>query len=177
VLSDLRRTDDLSELRLTGLDASGMAALVGARVGRAITPQLAASLQTRTSGNPFFASELARDMDNRGTLREEEVLQAAPVPGAVTDLVEERLARLDARTERLLVAVAAIGPTAPVGLAAKAAGLSPGEAESAVREALSERLVDDVVATEPTISFPHALIREALIAGMGEADTRGCISR
>src|ERR1700709_152309 len=38
VLSDLRRTDDLSELRLTGLDASGLAALVGARMDRAITP-------------------------------------------------------------------------------------------------------------------------------------------
>ena len=55
VLSDLRRTRDLSELRLEGLDASGLASLVAARVGRAITPRLAARLLTRTSGNPFFA--------------------------------------------------------------------------------------------------------------------------
>jgi class 3 adenylate cyclase/tetratricopeptide (TPR) repeat protein len=170
VLSDLRRTGDLSELRLAGLDASGLAALVGAKVGRAITPGLAARLQARTSGNPFFAGELARDLEGRGALREGEALEAAPVPEAVTDLVEERLGRLDAGTERLLAAVAAIGPAAPVGLAAKAAGLGPEEAERAVREALSERLVDDVVAAEPTIAFPHALIREALIAGTGDAD-------
>jgi class 3 adenylate cyclase len=169
VLSDLRRTGDLSELRLTGLDASGLAALVGAKVGRAITPGLAARLQTRTSGNPFFAGELARDLDGRGALREEEALEAAPVPEAVTDLVEERLARLDSGTERLLAAVAAIGPAAPVGLAAKAAGLTPEEGERAVREALSERLVDDVATAEPTIAFPHALVREALIAGTGDA--------
>ena len=43
-------------------------------------------------------------------LREGEALEAAPVPEAVTDLVEERLGRLDADTERLLTAVAAIGP-------------------------------------------------------------------
>ncbi len=169
VVSDLRRTGDLSELRLDGLDASGLAALVGARVGRSITPKLAARLQARTSGNPFFAGELARDLDGRGALGEEDALEAAPVPEAVTDLVEERLGRLDADTERLLTAVAAIGPTAPVGLAARAVGLGPDEAERAVREALSERLVDDVAAAEPTIAFPHALVREALVAGMSDA--------
>ena len=122
VLSALRRTRDLSELRLSGLDAGGLAALVAARVGRAIPPRLAARLQARTAGNPFFAAELARDLDERGALREGESLDAAPVPDAVTDLVEERLARLDPMTERLLVAVAAIGPSAPVALAARAAG-------------------------------------------------------
>jgi class 3 adenylate cyclase len=169
VLGDLRRTGDLSELRLSGLDASGMAALVGARVGRAITPQLAARLQARTAGNPFFAGELARDLDEQGALREGQALEAAPVPDAVANLVEERLARLDPATERLLGAVAAIGPTASVVLAAKAAGLDPGGAERAVEEALSERLVVDVVAAEATVGFPHALVREAFIAGTGDA--------
>jgi eukaryotic-like serine/threonine-protein kinase len=169
-LGDLRRTGDLDELRLGGLDASGLAALVGARVGRAITPRLAERLQARTAGNPFFAGELVRDLDEQGALRDDDGLEAAPVPDAVTDLVEERLARLDPDTERLLCAVAAIGPSAPVALAARAVGLGPEEGERAVREALAERLVDDVVAAEPTIAFPHALVREALIAGTGEAD-------
>jgi class 3 adenylate cyclase/tetratricopeptide (TPR) repeat protein len=169
-LADLRRTGDLSELRLSGLDASGLAALVGAKMGRAITPRLAERLQARTGGNPFFAGELARDLDGQGALRDDEDLDAAPVPDAVTDLVEERLGRLDPDTERLLCAVAAIGPSAPVGLAARAIGLEPAAAERAAREAISERLVDDVVATEPTIAFPHALVREALIAGTGEVE-------
>jgi eukaryotic-like serine/threonine-protein kinase len=169
VLSELRRTRDLSELHLEGLDAPGMAALVGAQVGRAITPRLAARLQSRTSGNPFFAAELARDLDELGALREGEALEQAPVPDAVGDLVEERLARLDPDTEKLLGAVAAIGPSAPVALAAKVAGLEREEADRAVAEALSERLVDDVATTQPTIAFPHALVREALSAGSGDA--------
>jgi class 3 adenylate cyclase len=169
VLADLRRTGDLSELRLAGLDAGGLAALVAARVGRAITPRLAARLQARTAGNPFFAAELARDLEERGALREGEALETAPVPDAVSDLVEERLARLDPATERLLVALAAIGPSAPVALAARAAGMNEQDSERAVAQALSERLVDEVAAARPTVAFPHALIREALTAGSDEA--------
>jgi class 3 adenylate cyclase len=170
VLANLRRTDDLEELRLTGLDASGMVALVDAKLGRSITPSLAARLQARTAGNPFFAGELVRDLDGQGTLTEGEALDSAPVPDAIADLVEERLSRLEPETERFLAAVAAIGPAAPVELAAEAAGLDPEEVNRAVREALSERLVDDVVAAQPKVTFPHALVREALIAGTNEAD-------
>jgi class 3 adenylate cyclase len=170
VLSDLRRTGDLEELRLAGLDASGLAALIGAKVGRAITPGVAEQLQARTLGNPFFAAELARDLDGQGALRAGQALAAAAAPEAVTDLVEERLGRLSPDTERLLVAAAAIGPAAPVDLAAGVARLGSEQAERAVAEALSERLVDEVVATKRTIGFPHALIREALIAGTGDAD-------
>jgi class 3 adenylate cyclase len=169
VLSDLRRTGDLSELRLEGLDARGMAALVDARVGRPITPALATRLLARTSGNPFFAGELARDLDEQGVLRDDEALDAAPVPDAVAGLVEERLAQLDPATERLLSAAAAIGPSAPIALAAKAAGLEQVEAEQAARAALSERLVEDVAVAEPTIAFTHALVREALAAKTGDA--------
>jgi class 3 adenylate cyclase/tetratricopeptide (TPR) repeat protein len=169
VLGDLRRTRDLHELRLGGLDASGVAALVNARVGRAITPGLAARLQARTAGNPFFAGELVRELDGRGALAEGQTLDSAPVPDAVSGLVEERLARLDPNTERLLAAAAGIGPAAPVALAAEAAGLSTEEAANAVRQALSERLIDEVAAPQPTIAFPHALVREALCAGTGDA--------
>jgi class 3 adenylate cyclase/ATP/maltotriose-dependent transcriptional regulator MalT len=168
VLAGLRRTGDLEELRLEGLDASGTAALVSAKVGRSITPGLAARLQARTAGNPFFAGELVRDLDGMGVLREGEALDTAPVPSAVADLVEERLSRLDPKTERLLCAVAAIGPSARVGLAARAARLDPEEAGAAIEEALAERLVDEVAAAEPTVAFPHALVREALIAATGE---------
>src|SRR6201746_419699 len=138
-------------------------------MARAIPPRLAERLRARTAGNPFFAAELARDLDGQGALREDGALDAAPVPEAVAGLVEERLARLDPDTEQLLSAVAAIGPSSPVALAAEVAGLDSAAAERAVREALSERLVDDLVAPQPTISFPHALVREALIAGTGEA--------
>jgi class 3 adenylate cyclase len=172
VLSTLRRTGDLEEVRLDGLDAAGLAALVDERVGRAITPGLAARLTARTSGNPFFAAELVRDLDGRGLLKDGEALDSAPVPAAVADLVDERLGRLEPATEDLLGAAAAIGPRAPVALAARVAGLDGRGAEEAVMEALAERLIEDVPAPTPTIAFPHALVREALI-GATEPAARG----
>jgi eukaryotic-like serine/threonine-protein kinase len=167
-LADLRRTDDLSELRLAGLDATGMAELVSARVGRSIGPALARRLLDRTSGNPFFAAELVRDLDGRGALQDAEALDAAPAPDAVAGLVEERLAQLHPATERLLTAMAAMGPSAPVALAGRAAGLDREEAVRAARDALAERLVEEAAKAEPTIAFTHALIREALIADLSE---------
>lgn len=169
-LTNLRRTGDLVELRLKGLDSTGMAALVSARVGRAITPELATRLLDRTAGNPFFASELARDLEGQGALNDSRALASAPVPGAVADLVGERLAQLDPATERLLTAAAAIGPAAPISLAAAAAGLDPGQTERAARDAVAERLVEDVATAEPRIAFTHALVREALIAEASPAD-------
>src|SRR5689334_1163624 len=168
-LANLRRTGDLSELRLTGLDAEGMATLISARTGRAVTPKLAARLLGRTSGNPFFAGELVRDLDDSGVLQDDDALAMAPVPDAVTSLVEERLAQLEPATEQLLSAAAAVGPSASVSLAARAAGLDQETAERAVRDALSERLVEEVASTEPTIAFPHALVREALVAEVSDA--------
>jgi len=169
VLADLRRTRDLSELRLTGLDVHGLAALVGERVGRAITPRRATQLHARTAGNPFFAAELACDLDERGALGDDDTLSATPAPDAIADLVEERLARLDASTERLLVAVAAIGPSAPIALAARAARLGQDDAAQAVQAAVSERLIHEIAAAQPTVAFPHALVREALVARSGKA--------
>ncbi len=167
-LTELKRTRELRELRLDGLDASGLAALVSARVGRAITPRLAARLLTRTKGNPFFAGELVRDLDDRDALNDD-MLDSAPVPDAVAGLVDERLARLDDATERFLVAAAAIGPTAPVALAATAAGLTAADATAAVAQAVAERLVDEAPAIEPAVTFPHALVREAFAAMPGAA--------
>ncbi len=164
VLGDLRRTRELTELQLGGLDADGLAALVSFEVGRSITPDLAARLRARTAGNPFFASELVRDLDESGALSDSKALEAAPVPDAVADLVEERLARLGPEAEKLLVAVAAIGPSAPIPLAARSAGIEPDLAERAMQEALSERLVEELDTAKPTVTFPHALIREALTA-------------
>ena len=134
-----------------------------ARVGRAITPRVAARLLARTRGNPFFAGELVQDLDERGDLQEA-ALDSAPVPDAVSRPGRRTLARLDPDTERFLVAAAAIGPAASVALAGKAANLDEGAARAAVAQAVAERLVDEAPTLEPTVAFPHALIREAFAA-------------
>lgn len=169
-LNELRRTPQLTELKLEGLDANGVSALLAARLGRAVTPRVVARLLARTGGNPFFSAELAHDLEDRGALRDDGALDAAPVPGAIAGLVEERLERLSEETERFLVAVAAIGPRAPISVAGAVASLSGAALDAAVAEAVSERLVDEEPAVESRVAFPHALVREALLGLRTEAD-------
>ncbi len=57
----------------------GMAALVAARIGRAITARLAARLQTRTAGVPFLLRSW-HGTSIRGALREGEEVGSAPRP-------------------------------------------------------------------------------------------------
>ena len=161
-LHELRRTRELTEMTLEGLDASGVAALVAARLGRAVTPRVVARLLTRTGGNPFFSAELAHELEGRGALRED-ALDTAPVPEAVAGLVEERLRRLGPETEDFLVVAAAIGPRPDVALAGAAAGITEAEQRAAVAEAVAERLIDEELAPTPRIAFAHALVREALL--------------
>ena len=103
-----------------------MAALVSSRLGRAITPRARARLQARTAGNPSSPASSSATSTISARCARSDSLEAAPVPDAVTGLVEERLTRLDPATERLLCAVAAIGPSAPVSLAARSVGLGGG---------------------------------------------------
>ena len=163
VLNELRRTHELAELRLDGLDATGISALLATRLGRAVAPRVVARLQARTGGNPFFSAELAHDLEERGALHDDAALDGAPVPDAVAGLVEERLARISPATEDFLVAVAAIGPRADVALAAGAAGIEESERDVVVAEAVAGRLIDEEPAVAPRVVFPHALIREALL--------------
>lgn len=163
VLNELRRTHELTECKLDGLDATGVSALLAARLGRAVAPRVVARLLARTGGNPFFSAELAHDLEDRGVLRDDAALDGAPVPDAVAGLVEERLARISPATEGFLVAVAAIGPRADVALAADAAGIDGPERAVVVAEAVAERLIDEEPALAPRVVFPHALIREALL--------------
>jgi class 3 adenylate cyclase len=163
VLNELRRTHELTEIKLDGLDATGVSALLATRLGRAVAPRVVARLLARTGGNPFFSAELAHDLEERGALGDDAALDGAPVPDAVAGLVEERLARIDPATEEFLVAVAAIGPRADVALAAGAAGIDGSERAVVVAEAVAERLIDEEPAVAPRVVFPHALIREALL--------------
>ncbi|MEA2167103.1 MAG: hypothetical protein QOF76_403, partial [Solirubrobacteraceae bacterium] len=162
-LNELRRTRELTELELDGLDASGISALLAARLGRTVAPRVVARLLARTGGNPFFTAELAHDLEDRNALRDDSALDRAPVPAAIAGLVEERLERLDSNTEAVLVAAAAIGPKADIALAGAAAGLAEDELAQAVSEAVAQRLVDELPAVRPTVVFPHALVREALL--------------
>ena len=157
-IADLRRDGPLLTLALAGLDDEAVGALVAARRGGA-DPEAARRLRAQTGGNPFFLDELLRDGDQRPDAR--------PPPG-VREVVGRRVARLGTATQDVLALAAVAGLEFDVGDLALAAGRGPGEVLEALDDAAASGLV---AATRPAhgYAFSHALVAEALLAGLPPA--------
>ena len=92
---------------LPPLDADAVAALAGSiALALALDNQVAAGLQARTGGNPFFAHEVARLIAARGPAA------ALMVPPGVREVLQRRLARLSQPCVSLLTAAAIVAETA-----------------------------------------------------------------
>ena len=136
-------------LHLTGLDADAVATLVHDLAGDA-DAATAAAIHQRTGGHPFFVRELAllSRLDSE-----------APVPVAVRDAIDRRIARLPAPTLEVLEVLAVLGTALLPDVVAAAVGQATSDVEAAaavaVRAGVLTQRGDDVV-------FVHDLLRETL---------------
>lgn len=136
---------------LSGLDRHETGVLVQRIVGASATESYVDEVHRRTSGNPFFASEVARLQASRGTA-------TGTVPTAVRQVLEHRLARLHQPTFELLQLASVLG-SPDVGLLSRVSGLSRSEVEVLLEEPVATRVV---VGGE----FAHDLLRETLYLGI-----------
>jgi len=143
-LSALAHEQDVTRIRLDGLTAAQVGAQLADVTGAAVSAELAAMVQERSGGNPFFVAELGRVLDRDG-----EVL-----PEVVVDAVRARLARLSGPCRTLVATGAALGV----------------ELEPELMAQVTERSVADVLADLDEAAeagilakqrFVHDLIREA----------------
>ena len=89
-----------------------------ARLGISVSRPMLLRIHEISGGNPFFALELAREIDaNRRPTN-------LSLPGSLGDLVSSRIARLGADTEDALLAIASL-PDPTVQIVADAAGTTP----------------------------------------------------
>lgn len=154
-----------TEIRLGPLSAGDLGALAAHRLGRPLAPETQAWLSERTAGNPFFAEQLVRHLDERTALRDSPAglttgLTELEVPPSVEEVVVARLDDLP-------------GPTRQVVLIASVLGGRPdlGELETMVANARARDALADAVQTavrhgfwsdEGThLEFAHALLRDA----------------
>ena len=145
-LADLRREGPLVQLVLQGLDEEAVAAVLA----RHDASGDAAAYRERTGGNPFFLDEL---------LREQAFGEPDGPPPGVREVIGRRIARLPGPGRCVLQAGAALGM----------------EFEPLVLTT-AERVVDGLAAAvgaglltqvgERRYTFPHALIRETVLADM-----------
>ena len=140
--------------------------------------RLAGHLQSHAEGNPFFAGEILRSLQEDGILRilENESwslgdLGPATVPLLLRQVIDNRISRLpDVARERLNIA-SIIGHDVALNLWASVLSTPPDELIRLVEEATDAALV------QPSsdglgFSFHHAIIRDALYEGVSPARRR-----
>ncbi len=127
--------------------------------------RLVAYLARRTDGNAFFVTELLQALEERGMLAPAgttlQDMDAIGVPTLLQQVVEGRVARLGAETERLLGIAAVIGQEVPLDIWAHISEMDESIVEQVAERAMGARLLRDVRGGE-RFAFAHALIREAL---------------
>ena len=170
VVADLRRHGGVERFSLSGLDDSGVAAIVEQSAGRSLDEAgqaLARAVYQETEGNPFFVREVLRHLVETGAVERSEEGWSTPtpvdqlgIPEGVRDVVGRRLARLSGDTNQALRVAAVIGPEFELGVVQSAGELTESAVLGAVEEAVAARLVIEVSATR--YRFAHALVRAAL---------------
>ncbi len=151
-------------VRLAPLAPSELAELAHSLLGAPADPSLLSLLQARTEGNPFFAEQLLRHMQEQGLIvpRPDGAMAMARAPSLPTDVrgvLIARVDRLDRGVREALQAAAVLGREfEPAVLAELTAGDLPLDAvlAAAVRAGMWSPLDDS------RYRFQHALVREAV---------------
>ena len=140
----------LERLPVGPLSVGAIQRLLRERLGRPFPRPTLLRLHEASGGNPFYALELARALEARGTTVD--LTQPLPVPENLERLVHDRLSDLTDATREALSLVAAGGRSTPAMLAA--AGL----AEDALAPAFAARLCEH---SDGDIRFTHPLLASA----------------
>ena len=169
----LVREAEGQRLDLRRLDEGALRALVAARyrLERAAEDRLVAYLERHAEGNPFFATELLRTLEEEALLRRDEdgwtlaALDRVVVPSLLRQVIDGRVARLGEATRKALAIAAVIGQEVPLALWAEVAELDE-EAVLAVVERAVEAHLLEAERDGTRVRFVHALTREALYEGV-----------
>ena len=159
LLGSLARLDPL-RLELAGLDADAVVASVAGATGIDVSPEVARELVARTSGNPFFVTEVVRLLAAEDALTDPAAPAWRTVPRGVRDVVRQRLAELSPPTARVLAVAAVAGRAFDLPVVEQAAGRSGAEVDEALESALALGLVEEE--GPGRYRFPHALVRDAV---------------
>jgi DNA-binding CsgD family transcriptional regulator len=172
-LPALVREADGHRLDLRRLDTDALRVLVAAKYGltAADEARLVTYLEQHAEGNPFYATELLRALEEDGLLRpgdgqwELGEIGQVVVPTFLRQVIEGRVARLGEEVREPLAMAAVIGQEAPLALWGEVASLSDEALLAIVEQAIDAHLL--AAERDGTrVRFVHALTREALYEGI-----------
>jgi hypothetical protein len=140
--------------------------------------RLAAYLQARAEGNPFFLGELPRSLPGTALARTTTggwtlgALDQITIPVLLRQVIDARLARFGEEGIRLLAVGAVIGQVVPLALWATVVATTEEALLPLVERAIEARVLD-AAPDGLAVRFAHALIREALYEGVLPPRRRG----
>ncbi len=151
--SELEQAVDVERLRIGPLSVGALHRILQDRFGRPFPRQTLLRMHEQSGGNPFFALELGRVLDE-----DVDPLQPLPVPATLEDLVRTRLDGLPVATRDALAFVAALGTPSESFL--ERVGATPG--------VLGPAFAAQVVEGERgAIRFTHPLLSSVLYNDLG----------
>ncbi len=151
--SELEQAVDVERLRIGPLSVGALHRILQDRFGRPFPRQTLLRIHEQSGGNPFFALELARVLDE-----DVDPLEPLPVPATLEELVRTRLDGLPVATRDALAFVAALGT--PSESLLERIGAAPG--------ALGPAFAAQVVERERgAIRFTHPLLSSVLYNDLG----------
>jgi adenylate cyclase len=156
---------DVVAVHLATLDEPAVGQLVAGLLGGPATPDLVRAVHARSGGNPLFARELVRSLDERGGLVRHHAawdLGAGGVdvlPTSVERVIGDRLDRLAPGPRGTLAAASVIGRDVRLPLLRAVARHDDVDAHVEVL-AGAGFLVTVPDAAEPTLRFSHALVQD-----------------
>ncbi|HEX5506056.1 MAG TPA: AAA family ATPase, partial [Thermomicrobiales bacterium] len=171
LLPTLVREARAERLDLRPLDEAGLRVLVRRyALAPADETRLVAYLHERAEGNPFFAGELLRTLEEDGALRQADGgwalrdLAGVGVPPLLRQVLDVRVDRLGEDARELLTCGAVVGQEVPLDLWQAVAGADEDALLAATERAMAAGLLAETSGGDG-VRFAHALTREALYEG------------
>ncbi|MGI8690210.1 MAG: helix-turn-helix transcriptional regulator [Thermomicrobiales bacterium] len=179
LLPILVRESAATRLDLRPLDTDDLHALIAGRyhLSESDAVSLVAYLQARAEGNPFFMTELLRALEEERALTvgddgwQLRALTDTRLPSLLRQVIDGRLARLGEDARQALAVAAVIGQEFRLADWATAAEVTEETVLAITDRAIEMHLLEET-AHGAQARFAHALIREALYAGVPPSQRR-----
>jgi DNA-binding CsgD family transcriptional regulator len=172
-LPRLVREAEALRLDLRRLDAADLRTLVADRYRLPASDEtrLVGYLDQHVDGNPFFATEILRALEEEGFLQKSDdgwslgEIDRVVVPAFLRQVIDGRVERLGEDVRQPLAMAAVIGQDVPLTLWAQLAGLDDEKLLEIVEQAVEAHLLT-AERDGARVRFVHALTREALYEGV-----------